>query len=418
MIIDRKATEAMEMALPQKTQNRVKRAAAWIAETKEKGGKVVVAVGSGPNLHEGVTTLIAELIHKGIIDGVCTSSALVAHEMAGGLEKVKRVNGEALGFDTTLLPADGFVEVSLLPEVRLKEMQREISIDLALYRKMQRAKGNVIIKAAGNISYPTGLRTEKVAHEILAMAKRQGMPFEQVAGYGADPYTMLGAGAQNRRPVIVTVPQLVGGGWVGLAIGDSISISERCRRVAELLASADVIIESAIALAQEIHDGPFETFTGHGIWSAWEGQETYSLSEKRVIRIDLDSQLEKAWARERKCKMVSDAIHKGLPKTKLMRIPFRMEMSGFSRIPGSLPVIGDIGVIWPLLANRVADALGIKLDFMSYPQSVPAGREVREWIVQHVQPVSRERLMKAVGIPGLDRRSDWTVKNRLERGMY
>jgi hypothetical protein len=328
------------------------------------------------------------------------------------------MDGEALGFDRTLLPADGFVEVSLLPEARLKEMQKEISIDLALYRKMQRAKGNVIIKAAGNIAYPTGLRTEKLAHEILAMAKGQGMPFEQVAGYGADPHTMLGAGAQNRRPVIVTVPQLVGGGWVGLAIGDSISISERCRRVAELLAGADVIIESAIALAQEIHDGPFETFTGHGIWSAWEGQETYSLSEKRVIRIDLDSQLEKAWAQERKCKMVSDAIHKGLPKTKLMRIPFRMEMSGFSRIPGSLPVIGDIGVIWPLLANRVADALGIKLDFMSYPQSVPAGREVREWIVRHVQPVSRERLMKAGEIPGLDLRPDREVKNRLERGMY
>jgi hypothetical protein len=401
MIVDRKAMEAIETALPQKTHDRVKRAAAWIATTKEKGGRVAVVVGSGPNLHEGVTTLIAELIHKGIIDGVCTSSAVVSHEMAGSLEKVKRVNGEALGFEKTLLPADGFVEVSLLSEARLKELQEEIPIDLTLYRKMQSAKGNVIIKAAGNIAYPTGLRTERVAREILSMAKGQGVPFEQVAGYGADPHTMLGAGAQNRRPVIVTVPQLVGGGWVGLAIGDSLSISERCRRVAELLAGADVVIESAIALAQEIHDGPFETFTGHGIWSAWEGQETYSLSEKKVIRIDLDPQLEKAWAQERRFKKVSAAIHKGLPKTKLMRIPFRMEMSGFSRIPGSLPVIGDIGVIWPLLANRVADALGIKLDFMSYPQSVPAGRKTREWIVQHVQPVSRERLMKTGGIPGI-----------------
>jgi len=83
-------------------------------------------------------------------------------------------------------------------------------------------------------------------------------------------------------------------------------------------------------------------------------------------------------------------------------ITFRMEMSGFSRIPYSLPVIGDIGGIWPLLASRVADALGIKLDFMCYPQSTPAGREAREWIVQHIQPASRERLMKTSGLPRLD----------------
>jgi hypothetical protein len=292
--------------------------------------------------------------------------------------------------------------VSLLSEARLQEISKEISVDLALYRSLRRAKGNVIIKAAGNIAYPTGLRTETLAHEILALAKEQGVPFEQVAGYGADPHTMLGAGARHGRPVIVTVPQLVGGGRVGLAIGDSLSISERCRRVADLLAGATVIIESAIALAQEIHDGPFETFTGHGIWSAWGGQETFSLSEKKVIRLDLDPNLEKAWAQERKGKKVSDAVHKGLPKTKLMRIPFRMEMSGFSRIPGSLPVIGDIGEIWPLLANTVADALGIKLDFMSYPQSTPAGREVREWIVKHIRPISKQRLMKSKETPGVD----------------
>lgn len=401
-MIDRKAIQAIEAALPGETQDRVKRAAAWIAATKEKGGKVVVVVGSGPNLHEGVTTLIAELVNKGIIDGVCTSSAVVSHEMAGCLEKVKRLNGEDLGFDRRLLPADGFVEMSLLSDARLKEVRREILFDSALYRKMQRARGHVIIKAAGNVAYPTGLRTETVAREILDIARVQGLPFEQVAGYGADPRTMLGAGAQNHRPVLVTVPQLVGGGYVGLAIGDSLSISERCRRVAELLGSAEVIIESAIALAQEVHDGPFETYTGHGIWSAWQGQETYSLAQKKMIRIDLDPHLEEAWAQERKGKAVSNAIHKGLPKTKLMRIPFRMEMSGFSRIPGSLPIIGDIGVIWPPLANRVADALGIKLEFMSYPQTTPAGRKVRQWIVEHVQPVNRGCLMKALGTSGLE----------------
>jgi len=69
-----------------------------IVETKKRKGKVVVVTGSGPNLHEGVTTLIAELINKGVIDGVTTSSAVVAHEMAGVLDEVLRVDGKKLGF--------------------------------------------------------------------------------------------------------------------------------------------------------------------------------------------------------------------------------------------------------------------------------------------------------------------------------
>jgi hypothetical protein len=39
-----------------------------LVEQKKKGGKVMVITGSGPNLHEGVTTLIAELMDKGIVD--------------------------------------------------------------------------------------------------------------------------------------------------------------------------------------------------------------------------------------------------------------------------------------------------------------------------------------------------------------
>jgi len=54
---------------------------------------------------------------------------------------------------------------------------------------------------------------------------------------------------------------------VDLAIGDSIPISDRSLRIARLLSSADIIIKSAIALSQEIHDGPFELFTGHGVWA-------------------------------------------------------------------------------------------------------------------------------------------------------
>jgi hypothetical protein len=264
-----------------------------------------------------------------------------------------------------------------------------------LYRRMRRAKGNTIIKVAGNMAYPTGLRTERLARDVLALAKRFGIPFEQMAGHGADPQTMIGAGAEHHVPVLVTVPQLVGGGEVGLAIGDSLPISERCQRIARLVDSADVIIESALALSQEIHDGPFELFTGHGIWSDWEGGWTYSLADKTIVRIDLDSNLEKAWMRERDSSMVSDAVQKGLPKTKFLRIPFRMEMSGFARIPGSLPIVGDIGEIWPVLATQVSDALGVKLDFMSYKQSIPAGEKMREWIVKKVKPIDKARMYDA-----------------------
>jgi hypothetical protein len=395
MAIDRNAIDQTYKGLASKVKGRLKLAVEWIVQAKEKGGKVVAVVGSGPNLHEGVTTLIAELIHKGIVDGALTSSAVINHEMSGTLEKVKRIDGVASGFERNKLPADGFFEVSMISKARLEEFQHEMSIDMPMYRRLRRARGNTIIKVAGNIAYPTGLRTEKLARDILAIARHCQVPFEQVAGYGADRLTMIGAGAERNIPVLVTVPQLVGGGEVGLAIGDSVSISERCLRIARLLHSADVIVESALALSQEIHDGPFERFTGHGIWADWEGGWTYSLAEKKIVRIDLDPNLEKAWIQERRSGTVSDAVHKGLPKTKLMRIPFRMEMSGFARIPGSLPIVGDIGEIWPILATRIADALDLKLDFMSYKQSQPAGQKVREWIAKNVAPLNKERVFAA-----------------------
>jgi len=73
-----------------------------------------------------------------------------------------------------------------------------------------------------------------------------------------------------------------------------------------------------------------------------------------------------------------------------------MEMSGFARIPGSIPVVGDIGEVWPVMATKVAEALDVKLDQMSYKQSLPAGEKFREWIVRRVKPVDRERMFKAV----------------------
>ncbi|MFN8493170.1 MAG: hypothetical protein U0350_36540 [Caldilineaceae bacterium] len=372
----------------------LERAVEAIIASKRKQHKVVVATGSGPNLHEGVTTLIAELMSKGVIDGVLTSSAVIAHEMAGTLDRVKRMDGRALGFGADLLPKGFTFELTEMAEAELVLLRRELDLDDDLLKRCQAADGKTIIKAAGNMAYPMGLRTERLAREILSLAHAYGLPFEMVAGWGADPHTMIGAGARQGLPVLVSVPQLIGGGGVGLAIADSLTITQRCMRVAETLASADVIIESAVALTQEIHDGPFEVYTGHGIWANWDGYKTYSLEGKTLVRLDLDPNLKKAWLTERQSQTVQEAINQGLPKTKLTGIPFRMEMSGFARLEGSLPVIGDIGVIWPVLACKVADALGITLDFVSHPQQTEEGKAMREWIVAEVKPIRRDAVLQ------------------------
>jgi hypothetical protein len=188
----------------------------------------------------------------------------------------------------------------------------------------------------------------------------------------------------------------IGGGAIGLAIGDSISITERAGRLARMLESADVIIESAVVLTQEVHDGPFERYTGHGMWSAWQGHPTYSLEGKTLIRIDLDPALEEVWQVERDKGAVQAAVDKGLPKTKLFKVPFRMEMSGFARLESSIAITGDIGAVWPILARRLADRLGLNLEFISHPQQTPEGQAMREWIVSNVRPLDRVRMLEAL----------------------
>jgi hypothetical protein len=244
------------------------------------------------------------------------------------------------------------------------------------------------------MGYPMGLRTEILSREILHIAQTYNLPFEEVAGWGADKRTMIGKGVEKGFPVIVSVPQLVGGGAVGLSVGDSISISERSMRIARMLEESDIIIESAIALTQEIHDGPFECYTGHGIWSNWIGFNTYSLKEKTIIRIDLDKQLMQAKLMQHENEKIQEAIDKGLPKTKITGIPFRMEMSAFARHENSIPIVGDIGKIWPIMAYKVADELGISLDFLSYPQESEEGKKMREWIVENVKAIDREKMLK------------------------
>ena len=395
MSVNAKPIEALYEGFAPETRERVDQAVDSMVAAKKRGGKIVVVTGSGPNVHEGVTTMIAELIGKGLVDGVTTSSAVINHEMAGALEKVHRVDGTKLGMDQAKLPLDQLVEASIVPADQLAAFTKELPIDRDLIDRILAAEGRTIIKAAGNMAYPLGLRTERLAREAEALAKTHGLPVEAVVGQGADPLTMLGAGARRGVPVLVSIPQLIGGGAVGLSIGDSISITERAARIARLLGSADVIIESAVALTQEIHDGPFETYTGHGVWADWEGYYTYSLSGKTLVRIDLDPNLELAWRKQRESNVVAEAIAQGLPKTKLTGVPFRMEMSGFSRLEGSIPIIADIGVIWPVIALRTAARLGVQLDFLSYPQASPEGQAMREWIVENVKPVDRAAMYRA-----------------------
>lgn len=383
----------LEKSLESETLEFLAQSVDVIVRAKRAGGKVVAVVGSGPNLHEGVTTLIAALIHQGIIDGVITSSAVITHEMGGALDRVHRVRVSDLPAVDMPIAHDGVLEATLMPDSLLNEIKSEFPFDEKYYQTLLSASGKDIIKAAANMAYPMGLRTENLAREAQSLAMMAGVPLEVVVGLGADPMTMIGAGARKKVPVLVGIPQLIGGGAVGLAIGDSLSITARAARVAQLLGSADVIIESAVALTQEIHDGPFETYTGHGIWAHWNGHWTYSLAEKSIIRIDLDPNLRLAWQQERQTGSVSMAISEGLPKTKFLDVPFRMEMSGFARLPGSLPLVADIGVVWPLMASRVGEMLGLELDFCSHPQSSTEGQKMREWIVREVHPVSRDSML-------------------------
>ena len=368
-----------------------------IVEARKKGGKIVVATGSGPNIHEGVTTLIAELMDKGMIHGVTTSSAVVGHEMGGALDLVKMCKASALGFEERFMPRGDVFEFTQMPEEQMADLRKEMVLDDDLLARGEEAEGHLVIKAAGNMAYPMGLRNEELAAEILVLCKAYGLPFETVAGWGADRRTMLGMGAEKGLPVLVSIPQLVGSGHIGMAIGESISIFERSKRIASMLESADVIIESAVALTQEIHDGPFECYTGHGIWSWWKGLHTYSLKDKTLIRIDLDENLRKAQDLQKESALIQEAIDKGLPKTKISKIPFRMEMSAFARHEGSIPIIGDIGEVWPVLAWKTASALGVSLDFMSYAQHTDEGKAMRDWIVKEVRPVSRRKLLDRAG---------------------
>jgi len=393
---NKQVVEKMYTELNSQAIGYIDKAVEKIVAAKKNQRKIMVVTGSGPNIHEGVTTLIAELMSKGIVDSVTTSSAVIAHEMAGSLDRVKRVPWKAFGlqFEKNEIPRGELFEVTELQQSDIDQLKNEMILDDEILHKAEKEQGDTIIKAAGNMAYPMGLRTENISREILTIAQTYHIPFEQVAGWGSDEKTMLGAAAKANLPILVSVPQLIGGGAVGLSIGDSIPISERCMRIAKMIDEADVIIESAVALTQEIHDGPFECYTGHGIWAKWNGFNTCSLKGKTLVRIDVDPNLLKAKELQDNSDSIQNAIDKGLPKSKLTGIPFRMEMSAFARHEGSLPIVGDIGVIWPIIAYKVAEELEINLEFISYPQQTDQGKKMRDWIVSNVKPINRQKILE------------------------
>ena len=68
IIIDNTILEKFYKALDELTQQRIEQVIDKIVQINQSKGKVIVVTGSGPNIHEGVSTLIAELVKKDIVD--------------------------------------------------------------------------------------------------------------------------------------------------------------------------------------------------------------------------------------------------------------------------------------------------------------------------------------------------------------
>jgi hypothetical protein len=114
-----------------------------VVEAKTRGRRIAVVTGSGPNIHEGVTTLIAELMDKGIVDGVTTSSAVINHEMSGALDRVKMCNAPHFGFDKKKMPRGNLFEFTELTDEEIDVLRKEMFLDEELLKKSKTANGLV-----------------------------------------------------------------------------------------------------------------------------------------------------------------------------------------------------------------------------------------------------------------------------------
>jgi hypothetical protein len=185
-----------------------------------------------------------------------------------------------------------------------------------------------------------------------------------MAGCGADPMTMIGTGARLGIPVIVPVSQLVGSGEVGLSIGDSMSVSERALRVSKMMGTATVVLQAAPCFAESERD-PCEVYRGCGRWTGWQGRWTWSRADRTMISIEDDP-----------APGTTTGAREEAP------------------LPRDMTIRGNSGIIWSVLAGRVAASLGIQLEFMIYGAS-PEGEAVREWIVNSIYPADRNEIIRA-----------------------
>ena len=55
--------------------------------------------------------------------------------------------------------------------------------------------------------------------------------------------------------------------------------------------------------------------------------------------------------------------------------------------------MADLGVVWPIIALRSAERLGVELDFLSYPQESAQGKAMRAWIVENVAILDRPQML-------------------------
>src|SRR5580658_907670 len=151
------AIATLRESLPAGSRDHLEKAVSRIVEAKQRGGRVVVVTGSGPNLHEGVTTQIAELIQHGLVDGVITSSAVVAHEMGGTLDRVKRIRMEPdADFEVPvgLLPRGRVFEINQMPAAQRRDIEKELPEGWDMFDRLSALPGTVVIKAAGNMAWP------------------------------------------------------------------------------------------------------------------------------------------------------------------------------------------------------------------------------------------------------------------------
>ncbi|NCC97556.1 MAG: hypothetical protein EOM02_12085, partial [Synergistales bacterium] len=153
MAIKRELIESFYRNLDDRSRASLDSAVDKMVEVKKRGGKIVVASGSGPNLHEGVTTLVAELMDKGIIDGVTTSSAVIGHEMAGTLDRVKMCNASQLGLPEEKMPRGNVFEFTRMTEEERNVLRKNMVLDEELLSKEDEVDGHDVVKAAGNMAY-------------------------------------------------------------------------------------------------------------------------------------------------------------------------------------------------------------------------------------------------------------------------